>query len=95
LSQSELNKLQAKVLKARLMGSEEADELEKEYEAERVRATEISSLGIGGAGVDSGQGEIRMLPTLDGFGRLYDVGSGGKEEKEDDRQGRKRKKEKV
>lgn len=91
LSQSELNRLQAKVLKAKLMGDDKAGELEKKYERERVRALES-----GGATADNGgqRGEqVQMLPTLDGRGRLYDLGKGGEEEEA--ATGKRKKKEKV
>ncbi|KAJ3519369.1 hypothetical protein NMY22_g13240 [Coprinellus aureogranulatus] len=73
LSPSSLNKLQAKVLRAKLMGDPDADRLEKEYEAESRRAQ----------GIDSESGvrtKVEMLPTLDARGRLYDVGRGGKDD---------------
>ncbi|KAG6841263.1 hypothetical protein C0991_000403 [Blastosporella zonata] len=74
LSPSSLNKLQAKVLRAKLMGTPDAAKLEKEYEAESRKAN----------GMESGESGVRtkteVLPTLDGRGRLYDVGHG----KEDD-----------
>lgn len=96
LSQSELNRLQAKVLKARLMGSDKADKLEKEYERERQRAAEGPAVGdvhIGG-GEGGGETRVEAMPTLDGRGRLYDIGMGGEPESED-RSGRRKKKEKV
>jgi len=40
LSPSSLNRLQAKVLKAKLMGSPDANALEKEYEEELKKANE-------------------------------------------------------
>lgn len=73
LSPSSLNKMQAKVLRAKLMGDPDADRLEKEYEAESRRAQ----------GIDPESGsrtKVEMLPTLDARGRLYDVGRGGKDE---------------
>ncbi|KAL8293038.1 hypothetical protein RQP46_000732 [Phenoliferia psychrophenolica] len=77
LTQSELNKLQAKVLKARLMGNDNAAELEKEYEVERQRTLE----GGPTVAIPGGAGEsVKVLPTLDGRGRLYDIGTGGEEE---------------
>lgn len=88
LSPSSLNKLQAKVLRAKLMGAPDATKLEQEYEVESKRAN-------GGGDMDS---DVRIrtevLPTLDGRGRLYDVGHG----KEDDEilpGNRKKKQEKV
>ncbi|CAL1713333.1 unnamed protein product [Somion occarium] len=70
LSPSSLNKLQAKVLRAKLMGVPNASELEREYE-EEVR----KSHGEG----EEGEGpatRVEVLPTLDVRGRLYDVGQG-------------------
>lgn len=101
LSQSELNKLQARVLKARLMGADasEIQELEKKYETERVRALEAGpSMPAGADMADARLGgdesNVRVLPTLDGRGRLYDIGTGAGEPEEDqaDTSGRKRKK---
>ena len=70
MSPSSLNKLQAKVLRAKLMSAPNAEELEKEYEQELKRAN----------GEDVGEGSVRtrveVLPTLDIHGRLYDVGQG-------------------
>ncbi|KAI0770353.1 CwfJ C-terminus 1-domain-containing protein-like protein [Fomes fomentarius] len=60
VSPSSLNKMQAKVLRAKLMNAPNAEELEKEYEQELRRAN----------------GGTRMLPTVDMQGRLYDVGTG-------------------
>ena len=70
LSPSSLNKLQAKVLRAKLMGAPDAEKLEREYEEESRRANGV---------VDPGSGvrkKTEILPTLDGYGRLYDVGQG-------------------
>ena len=66
LSPSSLNRLQAKVLKAKLMGSPDAAVLEKEYEEELKRANEGPRTVT----------KVEVLPTLDGRGRLYDVGTG-------------------
>ena len=66
LSPSSLNRLQAKVLKAKLMGSPDATALEKEYEAELKKANEGPRIVT----------KVEALPTLDGRGRLYDVGTG-------------------
>ncbi|KAG6832004.1 hypothetical protein H0H92_006040 [Tricholoma furcatifolium] len=74
LSPSSLNKLQAKVLRAKLMGAPDAAKLEEEYEIESRRANGLESSG---SGVPT---KTEVLPTLDGSGRLYDVGHG----KEDD-----------
>jgi hypothetical protein len=69
LSPSSLNKMQAKVLRAKLMGTPDADKLEREYEAQvRAASGEGSQSGI--------RTKTEVLPTLDGRGRLYDVGHG-------------------
>lgn len=76
LSTSELNKLQAKVLKAKLMGNPDAARLEKEYEVELTRTRN------GGVTEDEEGHKIKVevLPTLDARGRLYDVGQGKNEQ---------------
>ncbi|KAJ7855905.1 CwfJ C-terminus 1-domain-containing protein-like protein [Mycena olivaceomarginata] len=74
LSPSSLNRLQAKVLRAKLMGAADADALEREYEAESRKALN------GGGEEDGVRRKIEVLPTLDGQGRLYDVGHGAEEE---------------
>lgn len=66
LSPSSLNRLQAKVLKARLMGSPDAASLEREYEDELKRANEGPRTVT----------KVEVLPILDGHGRLYDIGTG-------------------
>jgi hypothetical protein len=66
LSPSSLNRLQAKVLKAKLMGSPNAAALEKEYEEELRKANEGPRTVT----------KVEVLPTLDGRGRLYDIGTG-------------------
>ena len=66
LSPSSLNRLQAKVLKAKLMGLPDAATLEKEYEEELKKANEGPRTVT----------KVEVLPTLDGRGRLYDVGTG-------------------
>ncbi|KAK0221827.1 CwfJ C-terminus 1-domain-containing protein-like protein [Armillaria fumosa] len=73
LSPSSLNKLQAKVLRAKLMGAPDAEELEKEYEA-ASKATYHSDEG------GTVRTKVEVLPTLDGQGRLYDVGHGKNDE---------------
>jgi CWF19-like protein 2 len=72
LSPSSLNKLQARVLKAKLMGAADATELERQFEAERARANSGTTSGV----VQADGTRVEVLPTLDGRGRLYDVGSG-------------------
>ena len=89
LSPSSLNRLQAKVLRAKLTGGADAEKLEKEYEEEMQRANGIKT---DEDGVQT-RTRVEVLPTLDGRGRLYDVGHG----KDDDRSlpGNRKKKEKV
>ncbi|TFK48693.1 hypothetical protein OE88DRAFT_1663765 [Heliocybe sulcata] len=86
MSPSSLNRLQAKVLRAKLMGAPDAAQLEKEYEEESRKAAE--------AGPDA---QIAVLPTLDARGRLYDVGTGSSSaaEEQASRPGNRKKKEKV
>ena len=90
MSPTSLNRLQAKILRARLMGSNsgELKEMEEEYE----RETQRSRQGDAGQGYfdaadvgrsAAGKSEIRVLPTLDGRGRLYDVGRGVEKIEED------------
>lgn len=111
LSIEQLNKLQAKVLCAKLKEDPSAESLEDEYETERVRALEGGG-DLGGAGMWQGsasgvQGqlgrevdesgrrvEVQVLPTLDGRGRLYDVGT-GKQDTEVQAGNRRKKPEKV
>ena len=68
LSPSSLNKLQAKVLRAKLMGMPDAEKLEQEYEAE---ARKVHGTAEGGV-----RTKVEVLPTLDARGRMYDVGHG-------------------
>ncbi|KIJ17924.1 hypothetical protein PAXINDRAFT_72629 [Paxillus involutus ATCC 200175] len=86
MSPSSLNKLQAKVLRAKLMNASNAAELEREYEEEARKAH-------GGHGESIIRTKIEVLPTLDAYGRLYDVGH-GKDDAEP-LQGNRRKKEKF
>jgi len=83
----DLNKLQAKVLRAKLMGSPNVAELEKEYE-EAKRQSE-------GVFTDEGDTKLEVLPTLDGQGRLYDVGTGTPSQGPIRLPGNRRQKEKV
>ena len=69
LSPSSLNRLQAKVLRAKLMGAD-TKALEREYD-EAVRLA--NGDGESHSGIKT---KVEVLPTLDGKGRLYDVGSG-------------------
>jgi hypothetical protein len=89
LSPSSLNRLQAKVLRAKLTGGADTEKLEKEYEEELQRASGINT-DEDGVQIRT---RVEVLPTLDVRGRLYDVGHG----KDDDRllPGNRKKKEKV
>ncbi|KAG1775819.1 CwfJ C-terminus 1-domain-containing protein-like protein [Suillus placidus] len=84
MSPSSLNKLQAQVLRAKLMNAPNAEKLEEEYEGEVRRAS----------GEEGGvRTRVEVLPTLDARGQMYDVGHG-----KDDAEkgpGNKRKKEKF
>lgn len=94
LTLGELNKLQAKVLRAKLMDEEGAGEVEEEYEYERLRY-EASQAPPPSERRKEGGKEIQteVLPTLNGSGRLYDVGLGGGGESEERKPGNRRKKE--
>lgn len=70
MSPTSLNRLQAKVLKAKLMDAPDAAELEAQYEA-ASRAAQAYDQPNDGA-------TVRALPTLDGQGRLYDIGASGR-----------------
>lgn len=89
LSPSSLNRLQAKVLRAKLMGTPEAETLEREYD-EAVMFAHGGGLTVAEGGVRK---RVEVLPTLDAYGRLYDVGH-GKEDGEP-MPGNRKKKEKV
>lgn len=94
LSPSSLNKLQARVLKAKLMNAPEAAELEKQFEEERQRA----ATGGNSEGDEDDAGDtslVEMVPTVDAQGRLYDVGGGKNEPSAEQRPGNRKKKEKV
>lgn len=86
MSPTSLNKLQAKVLRAKLMNAPNAAELEEEYEKE-VRKVH------GEPTEPTVRTRVEVLPTLDAQGRLYDVGHS----KGDDNlpKGNRKKKEKV
>ncbi|EIW81316.1 hypothetical protein CONPUDRAFT_104609 [Coniophora puteana RWD-64-598 SS2] len=68
MSPSSLNKLQAKVLRAKLMNAPNAAELEREYEEESRRGQGIVEGNV--------RTRVEVLPTLDAHGRMYDVGHG-------------------
>ena len=84
LSPSSLNKLQAKVIRAKLMGDPNAEKLEKEYEEEAKRSQGIDDRGV--------RTKVEVLPTLDAQGRLYDVGM-GRQDDDTARPGNRKKKE--
>lgn len=74
-----------------------ADALEAEYDIEMERARQATASGAPSTGRRSGgdgkEVQVEMMPTLDGLGRLYDVGKGEAEEKV--LPGNRKKKEKV
>lgn len=59
LTRDQLNKLIAKIVKAKLMGSSNLEALEKEYQVELDR-------------FEQGNSNVSVLPSLDSQGRLYD-----------------------
>ena len=69
ISPSSLNKLQAQVLRAKLMNAPNAAKLEEEYEEQLRKAH-------GDPGQPIVRTKVEVLPTLDAHGRLYDVGHG-------------------
>ncbi|KAJ3081426.1 hypothetical protein HK102_002350 [Quaeritorhiza haematococci] len=75
LSVSELNKLQSKVMKAKLMNLPNARELEEEYEREKRRAAEAASKPKGATTTGRGGGEedTVVLPMIDSRGHLQDL----------------------
>jgi Protein similar to CwfJ C-terminus 2/Protein similar to CwfJ C-terminus 1 len=83
LSVAALNKLSAKVMRAEMMGSANASDLRAEYEREKAKADAGGDLGFskmathraGEDGKTSSTTQVQVLPTLDGRGRLYDVGT--------------------
>ncbi|KAG0167148.1 hypothetical protein DFQ28_003381 [Apophysomyces sp. BC1034] len=70
LSRDELNKLNAKLVKAKLMGADNVDELEKEYEIQAQRY-EAAQTGAVMQPTENGKA-VAILPTVDRDGRLYD-----------------------
>lgn len=60
LSRDELNKLNAKLVKAKIMGSANVDALEKEYQTELEKFEHAE------------KNNVQVLPTMDSQGRLYD-----------------------
>lgn len=88
LDQSALNKLQAKVLRAKLMNDPKAADMEKEYDEAMKRSNGIE------VDEDGKRTKVEVLPTLDGRGRLYDVGHGASNQPDEvTRAGNRRKKE--
>ncbi|CAO1616689.1 unnamed protein product [Parajaminaea phylloscopi] len=80
LDSEALNKLEAKVLKAEMMGKANAPALREKLLKERERATKGGDKGIGyfppaPTGEEGSEATVQVLPTLDGRGRLYDVGT--------------------
>lgn len=95
MSPTSLNRLQAKILRMRLMGGDDAElkSLEQTYEEEQQRSRQGDA---GGGYFEAAPGnmqdtEVRVLPTLDGRGRLYDVGTGVEQEDLNKGPGNKRK----
>lgn len=96
LTTEELNRLQARVLRAKLMGTPDAEKLEREYEEEQRRAQAGGDIvEIVHKEEDGGETRTRVevLPTLDARGRLYDVGTGHDDAYVKDRVGNRRRKE--
>ncbi|KAK0545888.1 Pre-mRNA-splicing factor cwf19 [Tilletia horrida] len=90
LDPSALNKLQAKVMKAELTGAANAKSLRAKLDAALAQAQRGGDAQPGFFDVDpkgggllpvEGKKEVHMLPTLDGHGRLYDVGHGSKDDR--------------
>lgn len=85
LDAAALNKLEAKVMKAEMMGKPNAQSLRQNLEKEKARASNGGDQGGGHfeqtasvqpVGSSSADTSVQVLPTLDGRGRLYDVGRG-------------------
>lgn len=81
----DLNKLQAALMKAKMMGSDTVPELEKKYEAALKAKSEETT--------PAHQEKVEVVPTLDGRGRMYDLGSGNPDEAGPSQPGNRRKKE--
>lgn len=71
MSLSELNKFEARVLRAELSGKPEAELLRAELEQEKRR--------VHG---DEEHARVELVPVIDAAGRVYDVGSGNADEPE-------------
>ncbi|KAG8930708.1 hypothetical protein FRC02_003763 [Tulasnella sp. 418] len=94
LSPSSLNRLQAKVLRAKLMGQADAEELEKKFE-EEMRLAQSGGAALVEEDADGKKVEVHVLPTLDVRGRMYDVGQGQSGDDDVRAPGNRKKKEKV
>ncbi|KAG8964651.1 hypothetical protein FRC03_001493 [Tulasnella sp. 419] len=94
LSPSSLNRLQAKVLRAKLMGQADAEELEKKFE-EEMRLAQSGGAALVEENADGKKVEVHVLPTLDVRGRMYDVGQGQSGDDDVRAPGNRKKKEKV
>ncbi|KAI9496028.1 CwfJ C-terminus 1-domain-containing protein-like protein [Zychaea mexicana] len=70
LTRDQLNKLNAEVLKAKLMGKDNAEELEKEYQ-KQLQLFEAAETGVA-EGTDQDGKSVSILPTVDSGGRFYD-----------------------
>lgn len=60
LTRDQLNKLNSKIVKAKIMGTGNVEQLEKEYQEELDKFEQAEKSGV------------TVLPTLDSQGRLYD-----------------------
>ncbi|KAI8982000.1 CwfJ C-terminus 1-domain-containing protein-like protein [Mycotypha africana] len=67
LTRDQLNKLNSKVMKARLMNSSNLEALEKEYQ-EELQKYERAQRGE----IPPNKGDVTILPTIDSQGRMYD-----------------------
>lgn len=88
MSASDLNRMQAALLKAKLLGSADVARLEKEYAEAEARFNDAPS-----GDVAASAERVELLPTLDGRGRLYDIGQGGETPEKPAGPGNRRKKE--
>ena len=69
MTTEELNRMQARVLKAKLMGDADAEKLEKEYEIEVRRAAGGTPDMDDGEDGPKNRERIEVVPTLDARGR--------------------------
>ena len=89
MSPTSLNRLQARVLKAKLMDAPDADELQAQYDA-ALRRSQQGDQGGGFLEQPGDAEDVQVLPTLDGQGRLYDVGTSTGPDPPDPAPGKKR-----